>query len=126
MTKNILVQASKLLVLDYIAEILYFPLWWYGPGLLNAIQYFSRGLEEANRYTGLSLLFKNLFKPMFAQYDRQGRIISFFMRVVLLFYKGLVFFLMAAFHLLTLGFWVILPAAIIWGLVYNLPILWPK
>lgn len=126
MAKNILVQSSKLLILDYVAEILYFPIWWYGQGLVNTLEYFSNGIIEANRYTGLSLLLKNLFKPMFAQYDRQGRIISFFMRLVLLVYKSLTFFLMAAFYLVTLIFWQALPVAVVFGLVYNLPALWQK
>lgn len=126
MSKNIFKQASKLLILDYIAEILYFPVWWYGPGLVNAISFFRNGLVEANRFTGFTLLLKNLFKPMFAQYDRQGRIISFFMRLVLIVYKGLTFVVMVIFYLLTLIFWLLLPVAVLWGLTYNLPSLWRK
>ena len=126
MSKNILTQASKLLILDYIAEIFYFPVWWYGPGLLNTIDFLSNGLIEANRFTGFTLLIKNLFKPMFAQYDRQGRIISFFMRLVLIVYKGFIFIAMAIFYLVTLIFWLLLPVAVVWGITYNLPALWLK
>ncbi len=126
MSKNILTQASKLLILDYIAEILYFPVWWYGPGLRNALEYFANGLVEANRFTGLILLLRNLFKPMFAQYDKQGRIISFFMRLVLLIYKGLIFFLMVVFYFIILMFWILLPVVVVWGITYNLPALWLK
>jgi hypothetical protein len=126
MSKNILTQASRLLVLDYIAEILYFPVWWYGPGLINALDFFAHGLIEANRFTGLTLLVKNLFKPMFAQYDRQGRIISFFMRLVLIVYKTFVFLLMVIFYLLMLAFWLLLPVLVVWGITYNLPALWLK
>ena len=126
MSKNILTQASKLLIIDYVAEVLFFPLWWYGPGLRQALENFASGLIEANRFTGLTLLLKNIFKPMFAQYDRQGRIISFFMRLVLIFYKGLTFLIMVIFYFLTLAFWLILPLAVVWGLTYNLPALWLK
>ncbi len=126
MAKNILVQASKLLILDYILEILYFPVWWYGVGLQNAFSFFTRGVAEADRNTGFTLLIKNIFKPMFAQYDKQGRIISFVMRLVLIFYKGLLFILMLLFDFITLVFWVLLPVMVIWGLSYNLPTLWQK
>lgn len=126
MSKNILTQASKLLVLDYIAEILFFPVWWYGPGLRQALGYFSNGLVEANRFTGLTLLFKNLFQPMFAQYDKQGRIISFFMRLVLIVYKSLMFVVVLIFYLLVLMFWLLLPVLVVWGITFNLPALWQK
>lgn len=126
MAKNIIAQASKLLLLDYIMEILYFPVWWYSTGLKNAFNFFVRGLVESDRLTGFSLLVKNIFKPMFAQYDRQGRIISFVMRLVLIVYKGIAFILLALFYLVTLVFWVCLPLMVVWGLSYNLPTLWLK
>lgn len=126
MSKNILVQASKLLVLDYILEILYFPVWWYGAGLKNAFSFFTRGVVEADRFTGFSLLLRNIFKPMFAQYDKQGRIISFVMRLVLIIYKGLTLIFLFIFYLVTLVFWLGLPVLVVWGLSYNLPTLWQK
>ncbi len=126
MSNNIFKQASKLLILDYIAEVFYFPVWWYGPGLLNALDFFKNGLAGANRFTGFTLLLKNLFKPMFAQYDRQGRIISFFMRLVLIVYKGLTFVVMVIFYLVTLIFWLLLPVIVLWGMAYNLSSLWQK
>lgn len=126
MSKNILTQASKLLILDYITEILYFPVWWYGAGLKNALNFFIRGVMEADRFTGFSLLLRNIFKPMFAQYDKQGRIISFVMRLVLIIYKGLTLILLVIFYLVTLVFWLGLPILVVWGLSYNLPTLWLK
>src|SRR3989339_842340 len=83
MTQNIIVQASKSLIIDLIGEILYFPIWWYGPGLKRTVLHVFKSIKNTSRNLALVIMFKSLFKPMFGQYDREGRIISFFMRLFL-------------------------------------------
>ena len=82
MTQNIIVQATKILLVDLIGELLYFPIWWYTQGLKRVVLYVFNSIKDTNRNLAVGLMFKSLFKPMFGQYDRQGRLISFFFRLI--------------------------------------------
>ncbi|MDD5749287.1 MAG: hypothetical protein PHO91_00670 [Patescibacteria group bacterium] len=124
MTQNIIIQALKSLILDLVAEILYFPLWWYGAGLKQTIVSVFRYIKRTARDLALPLLFKSMFKPMFGQYDREGRIISFFMRIVITFSKLIVFFIASLLYLITIVLWVALPPLVVWGLIANFSALW--
>ncbi|MDO8599383.1 MAG: hypothetical protein Q7S02_04700 [bacterium] len=67
-----------------LVEVLTFPWWWYTRGLRRIGRWMSRTLRGWERAVGLRLWAKNLFVPMFGQTDWQGRIISFFMRLMVL------------------------------------------
>lgn len=63
-------------------DIVAFPVWWYTKGIAYAAQklVYSARRQAANFAVGLWI--KNLFVPMYGQYDWQGRIISFVVRLV--------------------------------------------
>ena len=124
MAQAIIVQAFKSLILDMIGEILYFPIWWYSRGLLNILNYFISSIRDTNRNLALTLLFKSLFKPMFGVQDRSGRIISLFMRLILVLARLLIFILLLFFYVLVVLFWAVLPALVAAGLYYNFSSLW--
>ena len=124
MMQNVFIQALKSLVLDLIGEILYFPLWWYGSGLKQTILSVWRYIKNTSRDLGLVILFKNLFKPMFGQYDKEGRLISFFMRLVITFSKLIMFILLSLLYLTAIIFWIFLPPLVVWALIYNFATLW--
>ncbi len=124
MTQNVFISALKSLVLDLIGEILYFPLWWYGLGLKQVVLNVGRSIKNTSRDLALPLLFKSLFKPMFGQYDREGRIISFFMRIFVTLSRLVFFFFLSLLYLIGLILWLLLPVLVIGGLIYNFPSLW--
>ncbi len=126
MTQNIVIQAIKSLVIDIIGEILYFPLWWYGQGLKQTALYVFRSVKNSNRDLALGLMLKSLFKPMFGQYDRTGRLISFFMRFILTFSRLVIFLLITIFYIVVIIFWLLLPVVVAWGLYNNSSILWKR
>lgn len=126
MTQNILWQSIKLIIIDLIGEILYFPVWWYSHGLFKTVIYVFNSIKSTSRNLALGLMIKNLFKPMFAQYDRTGRIISFFMRLLLLVARSVFFIFTSIFYFLFLVFWIILPIFIVWGLTHNISIVWKR
>ncbi len=126
MSNNILIKAFKALFLDLVAEILYFPLWWYSTGLKSILLNFFANLREAQRNLGLGLLFRNMFQPMFGQSDREGRIISFFMRLLIVAYKSVLFLGQFILYFTIVIFWVGLPALVVVGLLYNTVGIWQK
>lgn len=101
-------------------SILFFPVWWYTRGLLNTIISLKNFL--ANREKGLALLVwvKNLFKPMYSQTDWQGRLISFFMRLIQIIFRGIVLFFCALIALVLLLVWIALPIFIVYEIIYQL------
>ena len=124
MTQNIIVQAAKILLIDLIGELLYFPIWWYTQGLKRVVLYVFNSIKDTNRNLAVGLMFKSLFKPMFGQYDRQGRLISFFFRLILTFARTIAFLLLVVIHLLVIVFWIFLPVVVVWGIYNNFNTLW--
>jgi len=124
MTQNVLVQAIKSILLDLIWEILYFPLWWYGPGLKKVALYTLNSIRNTEHSLAVGIMFKNLFKPMFGQYDTQGRLISFLMRLILTISRFVLFVVLAVFNFLLIIFWLVLPGYVLWGILFNISSLW--
>lgn len=126
MAQNIVAKAFKSLLIDMLEEILYFPIWWYTRGLKRSLFRFIDSLKNSNRDLALGIMFKNLFKPMFGAYDRSGRAISFFMRLILTFSRLIIFVFMFIFHLAVLFFWLAMPIIVFFGLWLNFKALWSK
>lgn len=126
MKNNIAIRALKSIFLDWIGEILYFPLWWYSRGLVNNVVYVGTSIKNSARDLALPLMLKNIFKPMYGQYDRQGRFISFIMRVLLIFSRLIVFLFLFIGYLIILLFWIVFPIIVFLALKNNLSILWSR
>ncbi len=103
----------KLFTWDLAANLGYWPIWWYGRGLANFFNSYTNQLKNAWRNRALDILLKNWFKPMYAQTDWQGRILSFFFRTLIIIWRLLFFFLWALLITLGLVLWVsVLPLAL--------------
>lgn len=120
MTENIFVKTFKTLAWDLLVEALYFPIWWYTSGLKKTTLAVIGNIKATSRNLALGLLFRNLFRPMYGQSDKVGRLISFVMRLVLLGAKLFVFSLFFFFYLFILIFWVTMPILVVWQLARNL------
>ena len=105
------------LFFEALLDALYFPIWWYTGG----IKYAAGGLfglfNRGNQTLAPGLWLKNIFVPMFGQYDWQGRMISFFMRSVQVFFRSLALLLWAVVCLVLFFFWLVFPIIVIYGLV---------
>ena len=101
-------------------NILYFPLWWYSRGLIILGEKLILFLHNQERSLGLSVWMKNIFRPMFGQYDWQGRLISFFVRVFQIIIRGLAMFFWIIIALAVFLFWIILPPFIIFEIIFQL------
>src|SRR3989344_3552054 len=82
--QNLLFVAGKSLGLDLLVDFIWFPIWWYTAGLKHLTVSRAKRIEVMGDHLALRLLVLNMFRPMFGQYDRAGRVISFFMRLVIL------------------------------------------
>ncbi len=91
-------------------DVLRFPAWWYGRGLLNAAKYLSTFVQGYSRSLGLMVWVKNVFTPMFGRYDWQSRIISVFMRLVNIVGRGFAVFMVAIIATLIFVLYTLLPA----------------
>lgn len=114
--QNIVVLAIKSIVVDIIGDALYFPIWWYSSGLKHIAVNRLKSLDSMSRQLALRLLILNIFKPMFAQTDTAGRIISFFLRIVLLIGRSIFFGIYALLQLVIVLLWIVLPLFIFYRL----------
>ena len=70
------------LLIEALLDFLYFPIWWYALGAKHSLLWCFNLLKIGNNNLAPGLWLRNIFVPMYGQYDWQGRIISFFMRTV--------------------------------------------
>ena len=81
----------RVLLEEVVGELLYAPVWWYTRGAWQALQRLGERIHTANDYLGLSVWVRNIFVPMYGQYDLAGRLISFGIRVAQILARGVVF-----------------------------------
>ena len=110
--RNIGLAVARYVAIDVIGDIIYFPLWWYSGGLKLVTLTLYDNARTTARNLSLRLLLINIFNPMFGHYDRAGRIISFFMRILIVLVKSIYFVIKAAVLLALLLLWVLLPLAV--------------
>lgn len=120
MIRSNLLLAVKSLAVDSIVTFLYFPIWWYTKGAFRVASHGFRSLMNAGHSFGVRIWLKNLFKPMFGQYDITSRIISFFMRLVMIVYYSAVLFFLTVFYAGLFFFWLALPLFIVYEFVVQL------
>jgi len=107
-------QALSLAVIDGAKNIVYFPVWWYSKGLWEAFKRTGKRIVEFNTMIGFTVWAKNIFTPMFGATDIQSRIISFFMRLVQIFLRGIVLVFLSLFSFILFLGWIITPAFVIY------------
>jgi len=98
-------------------DVLRFPQWWYGRGLIDAARTAIETVEGYARRLGVKVWMKNLFTPMFGQYDAAGRIISFFVRVFQILVRSVLMLAAFFFALAVLFVYVALPIFVVWQIM---------
>lgn len=105
-------------------EIAWWPAWWYGHGFLRVSQWAIRQIREQEIRLGVSLWWRNLFTPMYGQYDWQGRIISFIVRFFNGILRSIAWFAWIVMCVLVGVAWLVIPIVIIFGVSYQLTTLY--
>ncbi len=104
------------IALEAIVDIFYFPLWWYTFGVWRIGRWSIGLLARGNRILSPGLWLKNLFVPMYGQYDWEGRTISFIVRLVEVVIRLFLLILWLLVCFLFWLFWLALPLAL--GFLY--------
>ncbi|MDP3985727.1 MAG: hypothetical protein Q8P82_03100 [bacterium] len=108
---------GTILIKETILDVVTTPVWWYSRGLLRVLKSLRNHLSGFERSLGLRLWIKNLGKPMYGQYDIAGKIISFFMRLAVLFARSVMFLLYALFLFSIAVAWVVVPVVVMEELI---------
>lgn len=111
---------TKAVVLDTAVVFLYFPVWWYGPGAVQAARGCFGIVARAARSFGVHIWLKNLFRPMFAQRDIPGRIISFVFRLLTIIFYSVVLALLLVLAVTLFLAWLALPIFLVYEFIRQL------
>ena len=95
-------------------EIFYAPIWWYTHGLVWFVRCAGRSVRETARSLALELWVKNIFVPMYGQYDFWGRVVSFIVRLANIFRRGLWVALWALMCLCVILLWILTPISLLY------------
>ncbi len=105
---------------QFILDVLYFPLWWYSAGALTAMRFCFQLFSDQQTKLAPMLWLKNLFVPMYGQYDWQGRIVSVFIRFANVCIRSLVVIVWAIFYLIGFVLYLLTPLVLIGFLFRSL------
>lgn len=117
---TLLEESIKYIFLDLIGNILYFPIWWYTKGAKNVLIFCFNQIKEVEEYLALFVWIRNIFTPMYAQYDWQGRIISFFIRVFQIFFRSIFLLTWSVLCLILFLIWLVIPLFVGYQIYRNI------
>jgi len=119
LTNNFAFYSLKILS-ELANEIIYFPVWWYSRGLINLMAILKKFLINKEKSLALLVWIKNIFRPMYGQYDWVGVLISFFMRIFQIIVRSLMMIFWLIIALLIFCFWLILPFLVIYEIIFQI------
>ncbi|MFH0854827.1 MAG: hypothetical protein V1891_05075 [bacterium] len=111
---SLITEFLRYIFIDLIGDIFYFPVWWYAKGAKKVFLSCVKEIKEIEEYLALIVWIKNIFTPMYGQYDWQGRIISFFMRVVQIILRAIFLLIWAVFYVSLFLAFLGLPILVVW------------
>ncbi|MFA6392337.1 MAG: hypothetical protein WCW66_06385 [Patescibacteria group bacterium] len=117
---NAFVSALKYVFLELIGKLIYFPVWWYTTGTKKVLFFIGREIAGVANALGISILFKNLLKPMYGDYSKSGRIISFFMRIIQYVFLLISISIWSVLMALLFIVWLVLPIIVIYSIIFQL------
>lgn len=103
--------------LELILDVLYFPVWWYSIGLKNTGVWAIRKIIQGEKVLGLKIWVVNLFHPMYGVRDWQGKIISFFMRLIQIIFRSILMVGWIGVILILSLAWVVVPVFVVYQII---------
>lgn len=115
-----MLRPIKFLLLNVVFDVVRFPVWWYTGGVAWIARGIAESLEGLIQGLSLRILFKNLFVPMYGDYTKSGRFISFGVRLV----QMVVYLCVTFVWILILGvgffLWILFPLIIAYSIYYQI------
>lgn len=108
------------MALEFILDLVYFPLWWYTGGVKHAGKFCIGLLQDGNMNLAPGLWAKNIMVPMFGQTDLQGRLMSVFMRFVNVVGRSIGLFIWSIVVLCVFVLWWLFPVFVVYMLFMSL------
>lgn len=102
-------MVAQRIIIDFFLHLFYFPIWWYSGGLVHVGKACIRMVQSTNYTLAPGLWLKNIFVPVYGADDWQGRIISFFLRLVNVIVRGFMLLVWIGFVLFLFSLWIVLP-----------------
>ena len=119
-TGDMWILVFQRILLDFLLDILYFPLWWYTGGAKHALIFCYNLWQDTNQYLAPWLWLKNIFVPMFGQHDWQGRLMSFFIRFFNVIFRAIGLLIWTAVVALLFALWMLFPLFVVYMLSKSL------
>jgi len=116
---------TRYILIELIGDLLYWPVWWYSRGLRKVAEFCWQSIAGKQRELGIAIWIKNIFVPMFGQYDWEGRLISFFARLVIICSRSVVWIFWSLLVSTVLVGWILLPFAIYYQLIEHFRTVFP-
>lgn len=104
------------MLLELVLDVVYFPLWWYTAGAKKILVGCAHLWQDANIQLAPGLWLKNIFVPMFGQYDWQGRLMSFFIRFFNVVFRLIGLLIWTAIVAFLFAVWMVFPVFVIYML----------
>ena len=116
---NFLTYSAKIIA-QILGEILYFPVWWYSVGFFRALKNLFNFWRNQEKSLGFSVWLRNIFVPMYGQYDFPGRLISFIIRLVQIIFRGALLLVLLFLLLIILFLWLLLPIFLLLAIAFQI------
>jgi hypothetical protein len=110
---------ARVVLIDLFGSVVWFPVWWYTVGLKRVVLRSVQAIQFRVREYGLAIWIKNLFVPMYGQYDFVGRLISVLVRIAVLVGRFVALAIESLLYLLLLLLWVLAPVLFLGLFIMN-------
>lgn len=118
--ENMWLLVLQRIAIEFVLDIVYFPLWWYTGGVKWAFLYCLHFFKSANSYLAPGLWLNNIFVPMYAQTDIQGRLVSFIVRLGNVIIRGIGLLIWLVITLFLFSLWLLVPLLVVYMLLVSL------
>ncbi len=108
------------LLAGVVGQFLYFPVWWYSTGLLRFSKRIFYFWQDQFYSLGVWVWIKNIFVPMYGQFDITGRLISFLVRLVQIVARTFILLAWLIACLILVILWIAWPLALAWAIYEQL------
>lgn len=98
-------RATLFLLREFGGDLISWPIWWYSTGTAVTARSLWRQWRELAEWLSLRILLKTMFKPMYGDYSKSGRAISFVIRLLLIVTRTIVLAVWSVVELVAMLAW---------------------